>query len=35
DPPPPLVRVVGLPPRAAARTLFDEARRQLWHRTAA
>jgi hypothetical protein len=35
DPPPPLVRVVGLPPRSAARALFDEARRQLWRGAAA
>lgn len=35
DPPLPLVRIVGLPPRAAARTLFNEARRQLWKRSVA
>ena len=31
EPPAVLVRVAGLPPAAAARTLFGEAQRRLWH----
>ena len=35
DPPLPLVRVAGLPSRAAARAMFEQARTKLWSRHAA